>query len=121
VGLCEIPVLAGAWRVGAKRCGFNSRRQAQNFMEGGCREITEIPDGRPVQSLAHLPRIVLHTSVFGDKTFPNEESAPMIRDPEELLFELHRLKLSARGRVALLMAAPVGMILLAIAWRIVWG
>jgi hypothetical protein len=40
------------------------------------------------------------------------------REPEELFFELHRLKLSARGRVALLMAAPVAVILLAVAWRI---
>jgi hypothetical protein len=38
--------------------------------------------------------------------------------PEELLLKLLGLKVSARGRVAVLMAGPVAMLLLAVAWRI---
>jgi hypothetical protein len=37
---------------------------------------------------------------------------------QELLFELLALKLSAHGSVALLMAVPIGVVLLALAWRI---
>jgi hypothetical protein len=36
----------------------------------------------------------------------------------ELLFELFGLKLSAHGEIALLMAVPVTIVMLAIAWRI---
>jgi hypothetical protein len=36
----------------------------------------------------------------------------------ELLFELFGLKLSAHGEIALLMAGPVAIVLLAVAWRI---
>jgi hypothetical protein len=39
--------------------------------------------------------------------------------PKELLFELLPLKLSAHRSVALWMAIPIGMVLLAVAWRIV--
>jgi hypothetical protein len=39
--------------------------------------------------------------------------------PGELLFELFGLKLSAHGEIALLMAAPVAILMLAVAWRIV--
>jgi hypothetical protein len=43
----------------------------------------------------------------------------MGESPGELLFELAWLKLSAHGAVAVLMAMPVGMVLLAVVWRIV--
>lgn len=45
----------------------------------------------------------------------------MAKDPEELLFKMLGLTLSARGRVAVLMATPVAVILLAVAWRILTG
>ncbi len=42
----------------------------------------------------------------------------MGKEPEELLFELLGLKLSAKGRVAMLMAGPVAVLVLVVAWRI---
>jgi hypothetical protein len=40
---------------------------------------------------------------------------------EELLLKLLGLTLSARGRVAMMMAAPVAVLLLVVAWRILMG
>jgi hypothetical protein len=45
----------------------------------------------------------------------------MSKDPEELMLKLIGLTLSARGRVAVMMAAPVAAILLVIAWRLLVG
>jgi hypothetical protein len=46
-----------------------------------------------------------------------EESVP--DTPNELLFSFLGMKLSARGVVALVMAAAVSTLILAVAWRLV--
>jgi hypothetical protein len=50
-----------------------------------------------------------------------KESVMPKDNPEELLLKLLGLTLSARGRVAMMMAAPVAALLLIVAWRILTG
>jgi hypothetical protein len=50
-----------------------------------------------------------------------EESVVAKDNPEELLLKLLGLTLSARGRVALLIAPTVAVLLLVVAWRILAG
>jgi hypothetical protein len=51
-----------------------------------------------------------------------QEGCPVPKDnPEEIILKVVGLTLSARGRVAILMAAPVAVVLLAVAWRILVG
>jgi hypothetical protein len=50
-----------------------------------------------------------------------KESAVPKDNSEELLFKIVGVTLSARGRVAVLMAAPVAVLVLAVAWRILTG
>jgi hypothetical protein len=47
-----------------------------------------------------------------------EESVPQI--PTEFVLKIWLLSLAARGRVAILLAVPVSILLLAIAFRLVW-